>query len=100
MDQEMEQILESIEIDEKEIMLFDLRQRILNATVGEVGNILDDLKLREKAHVLGHNLFNDQPFYFLFEAYAHSILPNHQMEAIDRANRSASFFHMRNLQWN
>lgn len=100
MNKEAEKILGFIEVDEKEALLFELRQRILVATVDEAEQIIDELSHREKSHYVGHSLFDDQPYYYLFEAYAHFILPNHQDEAIDRASRAASLFRMRNSQWN
>jgi hypothetical protein len=97
---EEERILETIEIDEKETLLFELRQRVLTATGNESRKIIDELRHREKSHLLGHNLYDNEPYYYFFEAYAHFTLPDQQNEAIDRANRSASLFRIKNSPWN
>ncbi|HTX90674.1 MAG TPA: hypothetical protein VMC09_05590 [Anaerolineales bacterium] len=100
MDREAIKILESIEIPEGEALLFELRQRLLVANIDEARQIIEELKGRGKSHVLGHTLFDDQPYYFLFEAYAHYLLSGEQDKAADLANRAVSLFHLRNLKWN
>jgi hypothetical protein len=96
---EAERIFDTIEIDEQEALLFELRQRVLAADLDEAKQIIEELTSREKSHYLGHSLFDNQPYYYLYEAYAHNLCGESDV-AIDRANRSASLFRMRNLRWN
>src|SRR6266540_840889 len=99
MDKEIEKILESIEIDEKETWLFEHRHKVQTATTDNAQQIIEQMSLREKSHFVGRDWFEDQPYYYLFEAYAYVILPDRD-KAIDRASRAAALFRMRNSQWN
>jgi hypothetical protein len=100
MNKEAEKILETIEVSEKDAQLFELRQRALSGKLDEAKKLTEELSHKEKSHILGHNLYENQPYYYLFEAYAHYTLSSPHNEAIDRASRAASLFHMRNSQWN
>jgi hypothetical protein len=98
MDEEIEKILESIEMEEKE--LFELRQMVLAVTPDDPEQMLGLISSREKIpHYVGQDRFKNQPYYYLFEAYAQAVLDKRN-EAIERANRAASLFRMRNMQWN
>ncbi len=99
MDKEIEKILESIEINEKQTVLFDLRQQALTATASDAKGVIEQARNMRKGHFVGQDLFENQPYYYLFEGYAHEVLRNRE-EAINCANRAASLFRMRNQQWN
>ena len=104
MDQEIEEILLSIEIDKKAKRIFELRETVLKATTNNAELIVEQMKNLEEGHFVGQNWFENQPYYFLFEAYAHELLQN-RTEAIDRANRAIHLLRMRKShrwksQWN
>lgn len=99
MGKKIEEILESIEIDDHETWLFDQRQRVLTATPADAMQIIQELNSWEQSHPAGRDRFGNQPYYFLFEAYAWKILLK-QKEAVDRASRAISLFRMRDSQWN
>lgn len=99
MNKEAEKILETIELDENETLLFELRQKILAASIGEEKQIITELTNRKSSHYLGHNLFTNQPYYFLFEAYALYSCGKLDL-AIDLANRASSLFRLQNSRWN
>jgi hypothetical protein len=100
MKKEVMEILETVEINEKDAQLFELRQRALSGNLAEAKKLAEELGRRERSHILGHNLFENQPYYFLFEAYAHYTLSSPGNEAVDRASRAASLFRMTNSRWN